>query len=108
LLALKAMTAPKVDPHTGIPCKQQKTETPRGLSKITTKGGAEQTLKLPRLKDSLTEELVIAVVGPVGSGCSTTSEMIREVLRDEYSYAVSSFQRFNRSQRIGVEMYGSR
>jgi dephospho-CoA kinase len=44
------------------------------------------------LKDRLTEELVIAVVGPVGSGCSTTSEMIGEVLRDEYSYAVSYYK----------------
>jgi deoxycytidylate deaminase len=66
-----------------------------GLVEITTTVGAEQTLKLPRLKDRLTEELVIAVVGPVGSGCSTTSEMIGEVLKDEYSYAVSYYKLSN-------------
>lgn len=65
---------------------------PLGLVEIAAKGSAEQTSKFPRLKDRLTEELVIAVVGPVGSGCSTTSEMIGEILRDEYSYAVSYYR----------------
>lgn len=63
-----------------------------GLVEIAAKGSAEQALKFPRLEDRLTEELVIAVAGPIGSGCSTTSKMIEEILRDEYSYAVSYYK----------------
>jgi Ni2+-binding GTPase involved in maturation of urease and hydrogenase len=63
-----------------------------GLVEITSRGTEEQTLKLPRLKDRLTEELVIAVVGPVGSGCTTTSEMIGTILHDEFSYSVSYYK----------------
>lgn len=63
-----------------------------GLVEISTKESAEQKLKIPRLKDRLTEELVIAVVGPVGSGCSTTSKMIGKILQDEYSYSVTNYK----------------
>jgi deoxycytidylate deaminase len=65
---------------------------PLALVEIAAKGSAEQTLKFPRLKDRLTEELVIAVVGPVGSGCSTTSKVVENIFRDEYSYAVSYYK----------------
>jgi deoxycytidylate deaminase len=63
-----------------------------GLVEVAPRSSADQTQKLPKLKDRLSEELVIAVVGPVGSGCSTTSEVISRILRDEYTYAVSYYK----------------
>lgn len=52
----------------------------------------EQTGKMPRLNDRLTEELVIALVGPVGSGCSTTYDLLRNILADQYSYSVHYYK----------------
>lgn len=43
---------------------------------------------IPKLKDRLTEELVIALVGPVGSGCSTSGSIIKNLLSKDYSYVV--------------------
>ena len=54
----------------------------------TVESSSEQTAQLPRLEDRLTEELVIAVVGPVGCGCTTTADSIEAILQDEYSYNV--------------------
>ncbi len=53
---------------------------------------AVENPKIPRLKDRLTEELVIALVGPVGSGCSTTYEILQSVLKNEYSYLVHYYK----------------
>ncbi|QGS28989.1 nucleoside/nucleotide kinase family protein [Cupriavidus metallidurans] len=43
---------------------------------------------LPRLKDRITEELVIGLVGPVGSGCTTTGAQIATILERDYGYKV--------------------
>lgn len=40
------------------------------------------------IKDRLSTELVIGLVGPVGSGVSTSGEFIRRTLSDVYQYAV--------------------
>lgn len=47
---------------------------------------------IPQLKDRLTEELVIALVGPVGSGCSTTAGIISELLGNEYDYKINYYK----------------
>lgn len=52
----------------------------------------EQDVKIPRLKDRLTEELVIALVGPVGSGCSTTYEILLSELESQYLYSVHYYK----------------
>jgi deoxycytidylate deaminase len=38
------------------------------------------------LESRLTDELVIALVGPVGSGVSTTAGILKRILEDEYNY----------------------
>lgn len=48
------------------------------------------TFNLPRLKDRITEELVIGLVGPVGSGCTTVGELIADVLVNDYGYTKHS------------------
>lgn len=58
----------------------------------TAQDAAEQTVRIPRLNERLTEELVIALVGPVGSGCSTTYSALHKILTDEYSYAVHYYK----------------
>jgi polynucleotide 5'-kinase involved in rRNA processing len=40
------------------------------------------------ISDRLSEELVVALVGPVGSGVSTTSNYIAEILKQTFSYNV--------------------
>jgi len=55
-------------------------------------GAEELVMKIPRLKDRLTQELVIALVGPVGSGCTTTYQTLRSVLETDYSYAVHYYK----------------
>ncbi|MFC5299735.1 anti-phage dCTP deaminase [Azospira restricta] len=55
-------------------------------------GTVEQPAKIPRLKDRLTEELVIALVGPVGSGCTTTYETLLSKFKDDYSYSVHYYR----------------
>ena len=42
------------------------------LSETAQDGNSEVQTRIPRLNERLTEELVIALVGPVGSGCTTT------------------------------------
>jgi deoxycytidylate deaminase len=46
----------------------------------------KSTPKIPKLSERLTEELVIALVGPVGSGCTTTSNILQQLFQDEYAY----------------------
>jgi ABC-type glutathione transport system ATPase component len=41
------------------------------------------------IADRLSEELVFALVGPVGSGVSTAGKYIAEILTQDYGYAVA-------------------
>lgn len=43
---------------------------------------------IPKLEDRITEELVFAVVGPVGSGCTKTVESLSKILKRDYGYEV--------------------
>lgn len=45
-----------------------------------------ERVKFGNINDRLSEELIIAMVGPVGSGCTTTAREMAEVLRDFYEY----------------------
>jgi deoxycytidylate deaminase len=49
---------------------------------------AERTLATD-ITDRLSQELVIALVGPVGSGVSTSGRYLRELLANEFSYDVA-------------------
>lgn len=42
--------------------------------------------KFAGIDDRLSEELIIALVGPVGSGCSTVANSISELLSNDYGY----------------------
>lgn len=48
----------------------------------------EQELVPVELTDRLTDEIIIGLVGAVGSGSSTTGEIISRILKDEYAYDV--------------------
>lgn len=48
----------------------------------------DEKIKIPKLGERLTEELVIALVGPVGSGCTTGRELLGNILEEEYVYEV--------------------
>lgn len=45
-----------------------------------------------RVEDRLSQELVIALVGPVASGVSTSAEIIAKVLSDEFAYDVETIK----------------
>lgn len=47
---------------------------------------------IPTLQDRVTEELVIAVVGPVGSGCSTTIDNLKSTFEDDFGYVVNIYK----------------
>ncbi|KAG8154968.1 anti-phage dCTP deaminase [Burkholderia catarinensis] len=47
---------------------------------------------IPKLKDRITEELIIALVGPVGSGCTTVGNEIGEILEHSYGYAIEKYK----------------
>ncbi len=49
---------------------------------------SESVAKMPRLNERLTEELVIALVGPVGSGCTSAYQLLQSIFQDDYSYVV--------------------
>lgn len=67
--------------------------------------------KIPRLKDRLTEEMVIALVGPVGSGCTTTADILKQILESEYEYSVDYYKLsdfiLEGAKLIGVEVQES-
>ena len=44
--------------------------------------------EIPSLSDRVTEELVFAVVGPVGSGCTKVAESLTKILSRDYGYEV--------------------
>ena len=52
----------------------------------------EKRIRIPTLDDRLTEELVIGLVGPVGSGCSITAKCLTKILENEYSYSVDYYK----------------
>lgn len=60
-----------------------------GTIKSTTE---KPKVQLPKLGERLTEELVIALVGPIGSGCSTTADELSSLLKDEYGYDVHQYK----------------
>ncbi|MFM0285438.1 anti-phage dCTP deaminase [Paraburkholderia megapolitana] len=72
------------------------------VSTLTNKGkpaaNSADSGAIPRLKDRLTQELVIALVGPVGSGCTTVGNLLQEMLEHDYGYAVG---RYKLSELIG-------
>lgn len=47
---------------------------------------------IPKLKDRFTQELVIALVGPVGSGCTTAGEALAVELERSYEYKVHHYK----------------
>ncbi|MEX3973819.1 anti-phage dCTP deaminase [Paraburkholderia caribensis] len=47
---------------------------------------------IPKLKDRITEEIVIALVGPVGSGCTTVGNILGEMLERDYGYALKRYK----------------
>lgn len=47
---------------------------------------------IPTLQDRVTEELVIAVVGPVGSGCSTTISILKSIFENDFGYTVNIYK----------------
>lgn len=49
---------------------------------------APRISNIPKLKDRITQELVIALVGPVGSGCTTVGTAIAQELERSYDYKV--------------------
>ncbi|RCN55748.1 anti-phage dCTP deaminase [Acidiferrobacter thiooxydans] len=58
-----------------------------------------------------TEELVIGLVGPVGSGCSTTYSVLQEIFKTEYLYTVHYYKLSEYiaqgATRIGDSIYES-
>ncbi len=50
--------------------------------------GIEKAVRIPRLEERITEELVIALVGPVGSGCTETYKQLDKILGADYGYQV--------------------
>jgi len=41
---------------------------------------------VPKIEERNSEEIVIGLVGAVGSGCSTTAEKLKEILEEDYKY----------------------
>jgi deoxycytidylate deaminase len=46
--------------------------------------------QIPKVSDRRTDELVLAVVGPVGSGSSLVASLLAQVLQTDFSYRVSN------------------
>lgn len=44
--------------------------------------------RIPKINETLTEELVVVFVGPVGSGCSKSAEVLKRIFDEEYGYRV--------------------
>lgn len=49
-------------------------------------------IKPPRLKDRLTEELVFSFVGPVGSGCTASADLLEQKLKNDFGYEVHRYK----------------
>ncbi len=61
---------------------------PATLGDENTDNKREAKVRIPRLNERLTEELVFALVGPVGSGCTSTYQLLEEILQDDYDYKI--------------------
>lgn len=48
--------------------------------------------RIPRLNERLTEELIFAFVGPVGSGCSKSAKLLTATLQNDYGYTVHYYR----------------
>jgi deoxycytidylate deaminase len=48
--------------------------------------------KIPKLNERLTEEFVIALVGPVGSGCTKVSQLLADIFEHDYEYIVHCYK----------------
>lgn len=59
--------------------------------KILTENIETSKVKIPRLNERLTEELIFALVGPVGSGCTKSYELLGDILKDSYNYDVNYY-----------------
>jgi dephospho-CoA kinase len=51
-----------------------------------------QSVSIPAIEDRNAEELILAVVGPVGSGSTRVADTFAATLRDEYGYDVSRYR----------------
>lgn len=60
------------------------------LHQKKTVGVSVTEAELPVPKERRTEELVIALVGPVASGCTKAKEILKSVLEEQYGYKVTS------------------
>jgi len=47
---------------------------------------------IPNIEDRNTEELIIAVVGPVASGSSKVADLVGSILQHDYGYAVTRYR----------------
>lgn len=61
---------------------------PVRLEENDTKDNQQDNVEIPKLNERQTEELVFALVGPVGSGCTTCYDIIKGILHDDYEYQV--------------------
>src|SRR4051794_28991292 len=52
-------------------------------------GGAQESSLATDISDRLSQELVIALVGPVGSGVSTSAKFLSEILAQHFKYDVA-------------------
>src|SRR5690242_18292866 len=48
-----------------------------------------QDVQIPSIPERRSEELVVAVVGPVGSGCSRVVQILKELLEHDFGYEAS-------------------
>jgi deoxycytidylate deaminase len=47
---------------------------------------SDTVASIPKIRERVAEELVIGFVGPVGSGCTTVSKIVGDLLKSEYGY----------------------
>lgn len=59
----------------------------------TAPAAANDTQIAEDISDRLSQELVIAMVGPIGSGVSTAAQMLKDILEGQYNYKVSPLLR---------------
>lgn len=52
----------------------------------------EYKSKVPKYEDRLSEELVIALVGPIASGSTATADLIQDLLGSEFDYKVFRYK----------------
>jgi deoxycytidylate deaminase len=68
---------------------------PASVAAVSAGSGAVANVagsRIPAIEDRETEELIVAVVGPMGSGCSKVVETLQAMLCDEYGYTSSRYK----------------